>query len=201
VRTRTGGRTWFVRLIMLTICVGSILLLYWSLFVRLLPVTRQHQERAIEMSRLSDEVEQLRIKWDPEAVEQVRARFEVARQSLFAAPVELEQWKTGLERNAASRALETRLTLGEPQPASAAEQPLSRVQADLQLWPFTVLGLTNPPYHRVLGYFQDVVNSPKRVDLIELHVQGNSNSVQEARAVVHVLTGELEPAPSPDRLP
>jgi hypothetical protein len=53
-----------------------------------------------------------------------------------------------------------------------------------------VLGLTNSPYHRVLGYFQDVVNAPKRIDLLELRVDGNSNSVEYARAVFQVMSGD-----------
>jgi hypothetical protein len=178
---------------MLAICVGSVLLLHWSLFVRLLPVTRQHQDRATQMTRLADEVERLRLKWDPQAVELIRSRFQAARQSLFGGSNDLNRWRTGLEREAGSRALEAGLTLGEPQTNAAINRSFASVKAELEVWPLTVLGFTNSPYQRVLGYFDDVVDSPKRVDLIELSVRGNSNSIQQARAVLHLLAGDLAP--------
>jgi hypothetical protein len=188
---RSGARTWFWRLTTVLICAGSAGLVYWSLFERLLPVSREHQASTIEMSRLSDEVEQMRLRWDPVEAEETRARYHGLGQLLFGEATELEGWETGLERDAGPQALEAVLTMGPGVPEPGLTDPIERVGAELEVWPLPVLGLTNSPYRRVMGYLQDVVNTPKRIDLLELRVVGESNSVQEARARLEVLRGTL----------
>lgn len=183
--------TWF-RLAMLVVCLASIGLVYWSFFLRFLPVSSEHEADITELSRLSDEVEQLQLRLDPVEAEQTRVRFEAARQLLFSDADALQQWGMTLERDALSRALDVNVVLGDAEEEAEEVTELSRVSAELTLWPMTVVGLTNSPYQRVLGYFQDVVTAPKRIDLLELRVDGNSNSVEYAHARFQVMSGHPE---------
>jgi hypothetical protein len=198
---RRSARTSLFRLAMIGICLASIGLVYWSFFMRFLPVSGEHQAHITELSRLSDEVDQLRARLDPVEVEQTRVRFAAARQLLFASGDDLQQWGMTLERDALSRALEVSVELGDAEEEDQDHPELSRVSAELTLWPLTVVGLTNSPYQRVLGYFQDVVTAPKRIDLLELRVDGNSNSVEYVHARFQVMSGHPDLVVAGEGLP
>ena len=182
---------WVVRFVMILICVGSIGLVYWSLFLRLQPVSRLHQETFIRMSQLSDEVEQLRLRWTPEEISQTQARFRAARRLLFAGRAELQEWEKETARQSASMMIETVFEIGQPEPHPLAGLNLASVRADLHIWPAVPVGVTNAPYKQVLGFIHTVANSPKRLDLLELSVVGDSNSVAQARARLQFL-GEAD---------
>ncbi|HUS37560.1 MAG TPA: hypothetical protein VM680_19585, partial [Verrucomicrobiae bacterium] len=46
------------------------------------------------------------------------------------------------------------------------------------------------PYARLLKFTDELASSPKRLDLLELSVTGDSNSVSQAQVVMQLLAGE-----------
>jgi hypothetical protein len=185
---------------MIVICLGSAAMVCWSLFLRLQPVTREREESFARMSRLSDEVEQLRRKWNPAEVEATKAQHRAAQRLLFAGPAELQEWEKEAGRQSQSLMLESALELGRREGHPVAGQDVESVRADLYVRPAVPVGVTNSPYQQVLGFVQGVINSPKRVDLLELAVDGDSNSVAQARARMQFFAlrpGTNTPGPAP----
>ena len=193
---RSTIRTWVARLVMLMICAGSVGLVYWSLFARFQPVSRLQKEKVVEFSILANEVEQLRLKWNPAEVKQTRARFRAAQKLVFTGPAELSEWEKETARESVSMMLETALEVGSAVPHPLVGLNLESLRTDLYIRPIVPVGVTNSPYQQLLGFIRSVGNSTKRVDLLELSVDGDSNSVALARARLQFLSqagGKSEP--------
>jgi hypothetical protein len=184
---KTGAGIWLVRVVMTLVCAGSVWLGYWSLVVRLQPVNREYKEKTIELSRLADQVEQMKLKLQAAEAENIRERYETARQYLFAGADDLESWQAELRSQGILMTYEAAAAFGEQQPYPKAGDKLGFIPANLEFRPVDVIGMTNSPYKRLLGLMQTLARSPKRFDLLELVADGNSDSVREARAMVHLL--------------
>jgi hypothetical protein len=186
---RSTGSIWGVRIGMFAGVALSLALLYWSVFVRLLPVTAEHNLQARQMTRLADELELLRRRWSPTEIEEIKVRYAAARESLFKPEQEMGGWETQILEQARIGTLDAKVKMGAPQPAGPIEG-ISAITAEVSLQPNTILGATLTPYARVLKFTEALTASPKRLDLIELSVTGDSNSISQAQAVVQLLAGE-----------
>jgi hypothetical protein len=184
---RSSVGLWLMRLGIVLVCASSLWLVYWSLILRLQPVNREFKDKTIELSRLADEVEQLKLKWKAADVEQVRERFNAARDYLFDGAEDLESWQGELRSQGILMTFDAAVKFGEKQPYPKAGGKLAYIPADIELRPVEVIGMTNSPYKRLLALMQTLARSPKRFDVVELVAEGNSNSVREARAVLQLL--------------
>ena len=183
---RSQGSMWGVRLGLAAGLAISLGLLYWSVFIRLSPVTTEHRQRAIEMTRASDELEMLRRRWAPNEVEELKARHARAQKSLFNAKQDLVDWETQMRDQARAKAWDADVKMGAPQPTNAPVPGITVATAAVNLQPL-VMGSTNlSAYARLLRVTEALADSPKRLDLIELSVTGDSNSVSQAQAVVQL---------------
>ena len=186
---RTAGSIWTVRIGLFAGVAVALALLYWSVFIRLLPVSAEHNARSREMTRVSDELESLRMRMTPDQIEAIKARYAQAQQALFDPAQELSAWQTQVSEQASAGTYEAKVNFGTPQPAGAIEG-ISAIPAEVTLQPTVIIGGTATPYARLLKFTESLATSPKRLDLLELSVTGNSNSVSQARAVVQLLAGE-----------
>jgi hypothetical protein len=184
---KTGAGIWLARAAMVIVVAGAVGLIYWSIIVRLQPVNRQFIEVTMELSRLADEVEQMKIKLRAADVENVKARYESARQYLFGPDADLEDWQIELKSQGQLMTYHAGVRFGERQPYPNAGQKLAFVPASIELRPVDAVGMTNSPYKRLLELMQALSRSPKRFDMVELVAEGNSNSVREARAAIQLL--------------
>jgi hypothetical protein len=187
---RSVRSIWTVRFALLLGIALALGILYWSVFERLLPVNAEHRTRALEMTRLADEVEALRGRWTPAQKQEVRARYERAKQALFNPAHDLTDWQAQVLEQARMRVMEANVNLGPLQPLVSPEPGLSTITAQINVAPDSVLGSTTPSYARLLKFAQAVASSSKRLDLLELNVTGDSNSVSQAQAVVKLLATE-----------
>lgn len=188
---RSAGSVWLLRICLLAGCIFSVALVWWSID-RLMPVMDQNKAKALEMSQLGDEVEQLKYKWNPAEAEQTEKDFRAVQQVLFSEPEEIRQWGGELEGRADFAAFKTKLEVGnaEPHPGGAGE--LSVIPARLILHPTAIPGSTNTAYGRLLSFSRLMMDSKKRFDLMELSVEGDSNSVRNVEAVVQLFASERE---------
>jgi hypothetical protein len=175
---------------MFLVVILALGLLYWSVFMRLLPVTAQHRDKALEMTRLADELEQLRARWTPRQIEETKARFERLQANLFDPARDLADWQVQVQEQARMRVLDARLELGPLQPLTGAATGISAMTAQLNLSPNSVLGSAATPYSRLLRFTESLAGTSKRLELLELNVTGDSNSVSHATAVVQLYAAE-----------
>ena len=186
---RSAGSIWGVRIGLFAGVGFALGLLYWSVFVRLLPVAAENNLQSRQMTRLADELEILRRRWSPAEIEDVKVRFAAAQELLFKPEEEIANWQAQILEQARVNTLDAKVKVGAPQPAGGIDG-ISAVTAEVTLQPNLILGATRTPYARVLKFSEALATSPKRLDLVELSVTGDSNSVNQAQAVVQLLTGE-----------
>jgi hypothetical protein len=173
-------------------CAGSCWLLYWSFVSRLQPVSRELQKKTSEMSHLADDVEQMRFKLDRKEVAQTRARYQAAQQFLFAGPGDLNAWEEEVKIQAGSMRLEAICQLGEAEPHPQARAKLGLIKAQLGIRPAYIPGATNSTVPAVAELHAKHDETAKRFDLLELSVEGDTNSVKQALAVVQLWSDERE---------
>jgi hypothetical protein len=179
-----------VRLGMFAVLALSLWLLWWSLFVRLAPVHRQFQEKTRDLSELADQVDKLKLQWPAPRLEQLAAQYQDAQGLLFADPEAVADWAKGIPLQAAPMGLEAAIQLGAPQAGPEPAAKLSVTRASLNLSPSRTAGITNTPYQRLLTFTGSLAESERRIDLLELSVSGNSNSIQQASVVVRIWSPE-----------
>ena len=92
------------------------------------------------------------------------------------------------------RVLELAENAGEPSPFPALTNEVSILAMTFELEPMPILVTTNTPYSRVLAFADGVMaRTDKRFELVSLSVDGNSNSVARAVAVVNLFTSPNSP--------
>ncbi len=191
---RQVWRAFVVRSGMVLVCLVCLGVVSWSLFYRLQPINREHQKRALELSHLADDVERWRMRSKEGPPEVVKAQFEESTELLFTNETQIREWQIRLRRKAPSLGLEAKVKLDPARPYAGLEQRLAWVQANVEVNPTQVILATNSAYQRVLKFSQALLNGDKHCDFLELSVQGNSNSVQHASAVVRLLATPGTPA-------
>lgn len=185
---RSAKSAWTVRAVILLSVTGCLALLYWSVFVRLLPVTTEHREKALEMTRTADELEQLRARWTAQQIEEIKEQYARAQEALFQREEELATWEEETRNEASARVLAATL---KRQPAiTSRADGIQMITAQVDVFPEDIFGSTNSPYNRLLLFADALARSPKRLDLIDLSVVGNSNSISQAQAVVQLFSTE-----------
>ena len=187
---RSAKSAWMVRAVILLSVAGCLVLLYWSVFIRLLPVTTEHREKALEMTRTADELEQLRGRWTEQQIAEIKERYARAQEALFQRDEELAAWEEATRNEASMRALAATVKRQPAIPITSTADRINRITAQLNVVPEVIFGSTNSPYNRLLPFANAIAHSPKRLDLIELSVVGNSNSISEAQAVVQLFSRE-----------
>jgi len=185
-----------LRLVILVIVLVCSVLIWWSISRRLLPAGRQLHDKAAVMSRLENEVQQLEMNWNIAEAEQTESRFQQAKATLITGPEMLAKWQKDNERRARAQALvllpPTEARKSRPFPG--ARQGLGLLLVAMDLRPLETGRATNSPYRCLLEFTRLLQDSGKRFDLTELSANGSSNSLQQARLVLHLWTAEnLQP--------
>jgi len=193
-RARSATSLWLLRSALLLAIIGSALLIYWSYAKRLQPVTTEQREKTSQMSRLADEIEQLRLKWTPQQIEKTKADYSDAKSVLFKDEEEIDGFKTRVHSHASMRVLNLIQDSADVSPHPALTNEVSILPMNLEVEPLPILVTTNTPYSRVLSFAEGVMaRSEKRFELVSLTVAGNSNSVSRAVAVVNLFTFPKSP--------
>lgn len=186
---RKAGSIWLVRMALFAGLGAALGLLYWSVFVRLLPVTKEHNAKALQMTRAADELETLRRRFTADEIEGIRSRYAQAQDSLFDLTSGTTEWQTQIEEEARNGTLISNVKLGTPS-VSTNIAGIAAITAEVTLQPNINERTNVTAYARLLKFTDGLAATPKRLDLLELSVTGDSNSVSQAQVVVQLLAGE-----------
>ena len=183
-------RTILIRLAMAVVLGISVWLALWSYFKRFQPVALEYLQKTAEQARLSSEVQRLERDWNAVEAARVETQYAAARGQLLSGSGALADWEQQLKRETLDLALTATPRLGPPEPCAANDLRLTNVTVAVDLQPAAIAGTTNGPYHRLLGFTRLLQDSAKRTDLVALEADGRSNSVEHARAVLRLWSGE-----------
>ena len=172
-------RAFLARVAMLLVLFGSVALVWWS-FNRLPPVEKKLQAQSDKLAHLEDEVMQMELKWNPREAEQVAAKFKQAQEELFTGNDEFIRWQEDLKRQTNQFVLEVKAQTGRTQDCPLPNKVFSVISTTIEVQPADEPS-ASPPYKRLLDFAQSLTTQKKRVDLMELSVNGNSNSVTKAQ--------------------
>src|SRR5438045_9068450 len=154
------------------------------------PMQRLHHQRGPESARLTSEVQQLEMKWNAEESAKLDAQIKEAHQSLLSGPEECDGWQQEVKKNGKLLAFETTIHPGASQAHPHKEQKLSILPVTIDLRLAAASRSTNSPYQRLLNFAKTLEQPDRRIDLLEFSVHGNSNSVQQAQAVLQLWSEE-----------
>ena len=179
---------------MLLAVAACATLVWWSVSRRLLPATRELRDQTVAMTRLAREVEELEKNWNEEEVQRTEERYKQAQELLFNSDADLLDWKEETEREAVAMNLAATTQTNQARP-HATESTLALRPVNVRIDPVPVIRTTNSPYRRFLGLAETLQKQAKRVDLLELSVTGNSNSLQRANLTLEAWASAGKAAP------
>jgi hypothetical protein len=173
------------RIIMLALFVGSVMLVFWSVN-RLPPLNRELQVQSSMVSQLADQVERMQSNWNTQEADEVAKAVKATREALFASPEEYTKWQQEIQKQSAPLGLDASAQLLKAKPTSDNKFASTPAVIAIEVQPATETAVTNSPYKRLLEFGQSLARPNKRVDVTELTVSGNSNSVAQARIEVQL---------------
>lgn len=164
---------------------------FWC-YQRLVPVQREAREAASQINRLSTEIGLMEGRLSAEELAKLAADYQRAQGLLFSTPETLKHWLTQLRLDMVPLALDAAAELGRPAITSSSNLAVAVVPATLSLTlqPSRDVEGTRTPYERVLRFLDSLAREEKRVDVVELHVTGGSNSVNRVVAALQLWAGE-----------
>jgi hypothetical protein len=167
-----------VRLVLLLAFGGALYLSWWSVN-RLAPIDKLLQIQSEKIARLEDDVLKMELRWNPREAEEVADKFKVAQEQLFAGHDDFNRWKEELKRQTNQFTLDVKVQTGRTQACPLPNKVFAIIPTVIDLQNSDETS-TKPAYKRLLEYTQSLTTQKKRVDLVELKVGGNSNSVSKA---------------------
>jgi hypothetical protein len=170
---------------MLIIFVGALVLLWWSVN-RLPPLNRDLQMQTAKVSQLADQVERLQANWKPAEAEQVAQSVKETREKLFATPEEYTKWQQEIQSHSTPLGLDASSQLLKAKATPDNKFSATPAMIAIEVQPTTDSAVTNSPYQRLLEFGQSLAKPSKLVDVTEMTVTGNSNSVTQARIEVQL---------------
>src|SRR5687768_1278822 len=132
---RSAKSVWLLRTVLFLTVLSSAILVYWSYAHRLQPVTAEQRAKASQMSQVSDEIEQLRFRWGPKQIEQARAQYDAAKETLFQDEDQIATWTQTLRADGDLRALDLQVKTGVPQVFTNLAAEISIVPVTIEVRP------------------------------------------------------------------
>lgn len=166
----------------LLLAIGVSLLTAWWSVNRLIEAQRQTAALDQQVARLNSDIERMHATWSATRIAEVDARFSQAQENLFDGAEALNAWQNDILEASIPLALDTVIQFKETRPASIGAQDLTVMSADVDLAPAPGVASDRTSYRRILHLAQRLTSQPRRLDLVELAVQGGSNSVRHASA-------------------
>ena len=173
------------RVVLLLIFGAALLLLVWSVN-RVPPLNAELQLQSFQVSRLADEVERLQANWNTNEAAEVAQAVKTTREQMFASPEEYIKWQQEIQNQSTPLGLDASSQLLKAKPTPDNRFSATPAVIAIEVQPSTETTVTNSPYKRLLEFGQSLARPSKRVDVTELTVIGNSNSVAQARIEVQL---------------
>jgi hypothetical protein len=187
-----ASRLWrgLARVTLVLVAGGSVWLLWWS-FNRLLTEQTKSEQLNRTVQRLTQELDQMSADLSLQSATRVVERLEAEQEGLLIQESGLTNWVAGLQVKAVPLVLDVQHRLGNALPLDASHG-LTVIPLTLELTPVAEVEAVGSPYQRILQFCHLLTSQGPRVDFVELNVRGESNSVQQATAVVHLWVGREE---------
>jgi hypothetical protein len=189
----TRRRALAFRAVVLLVLAAGLSLVYWSIN-RLIPLQRQTRTVTSNLSRLTADIQLMESRWTSNEVERILTQFERLPDRLLVGSDALDLWLKSLRDQLVPLALESSTEFGTAAVQQAASRFVTTIPATVSVAVRPTPGIESyrSPYQRVLRLTQFLSNQPKRVDLLELDVSGNSNSVSRAVAVLNLWASDAQ---------
>jgi len=183
-------RALLIRLVMLTVFAGSVGLAVWSM-TKLPPAERKLDQQNKKIADLESDIQRLEVKPSPLEAERVAVQYRQVQELLFRDADEAMGWAE-LSRQPDQFILTAEAQVGKTQACALSKTKFPIISATLELKATNSLytRYTNSAYKSLLDFAQRLTSQSKRVDLVELTVSGNSNSVSMARIGLHLWAQE-----------
>ncbi len=185
------SRPLLVRVVLFSVFAASAGLVWWSVD-RLAPLDKKLEQLNTKLAGLENEIQHLELNPNPLLVEQMAAKFRQVEEELFASHDEAIEWPE-LKRSPSRFVLKAEAQVGRTQACPLAGKQFSIVSANLDLQSTPSAASASSPYKQVLEFAQTLTTQKKRVDLVELTVSGNSNSVSVAKMGLQLWAQENRP--------
>jgi len=185
-------KTTLVRLSLFLI-FGASLVLAWGSVNRLQPMEKMLQAQSEKIARLEDDVLKMELKWNQREADEVAAKFRQAQELLFTGGDEVIRWQGELKNQPYQFSLDVKAMAGRTQACPLPNKVFSVIPTTLDMQASLDETATKPPYNRLLDFAQNLTTQKKRVDLVELTVNGNSNSVSQAKMGLQLWAQESRP--------
>lgn len=179
------------RIVLILVAGGSVFLLWWS-FNQLLTEQAKSEHLNRTVQRLTQELDQMSSDLSQQSASRVVERLAAEEVGLLIQEAALTNWVTELQQKAVPLVLDVVPKLGSALPLDATHG-LAVIPLTLELAPVAEVEAVGSPYQRILQFCQVLTSQGPRVDLVELSVRGESNSVNQATAVVHLWVGRATP--------
>ena len=173
------------RIVMLILFVGALWLLIWSAN-RLPPLNREIERETGKVAQLADQVEQLQVGWNAAEADAILKSVKETRAQFFATPEEYTKWQQEIQSQTAPLGLDASSQLLKAKPTVEEKFSVMPAVIAIEVQPSAETSVTNSPYTRLLEFGRTLAHPSKRVDVTELTVTGNSNSVTQARIEVQL---------------
>jgi hypothetical protein len=176
--------------------IGGALWMAWWSVNRLALLQKKSADLTQNASRLAVETELMLAQQTPEKAESVNLRFDGTRRVLFDSGDAIGEWREQLQEAAVPLALDTAVQFQGIRSNTIGDQSLTLIQAVVNVTPARGVPPARPMYQRVLDFTHQLATQPRRVDILELRVEGGTNSVGEASATVELWATDSPAAPS-----
>jgi hypothetical protein len=180
------------RIVMLVLFVGSLWLLVWSAN-RLPPLNREIEKESSRVAQLADQVDQLQAGWNPTEAQQVAKTAQETKAQFFATPEEYTKWQQEIQSQTSPLGLDASSQLLKTKPTVEEKFSVMPAVIAIEVQPSAETKVTNSPYNRLLEFGKTLAHPSKRVDVTELTVSGNSNSVTQPRIEVQLWSQAKNP--------
>ncbi len=176
------------------LAAAACLAVSWWSVLRLRPLEAEATALNQQIAKLAAGIDTMTAsiaKWGaPEAVEE---RYREGTNQVMEGTADVQQWVERITAAQAPLAFEIKVQFDAPVPQPWTNLNTAMLSATLEARPAVGVPGRTTPFQRLLDLNKLVTDSPKRVDLVGLEVQGLSNSVSEAKLHVHLWARNLPP--------
>jgi hypothetical protein len=173
------------RVLLLSCVIGSLSLLWWSV-QRLTPVRTRAEDLSRTILQVTTDLEAMGSKWSVDGAHELLEDLdEQSAQRLFN-DHSLSNWMAELRLQTIPLVLDTSIQVGAHVAASTNANSPVILPITFDVTPRPDMESSYSPYQRLLRFLFQLSNSQKRVDLVELEVHGQTNSIRYAQALLHL---------------
>ncbi len=159
--------------------------LLWTSVSRLVRARAESREVSRRIAQLSGEIDVMRAQWPGSRTQAIADRLPAAQASLFSGPPAVAEWIESVRARAIPLDLETDFEFIGAR-TQAFDRSVAVIRTRVQVAPDHDADSPRPAYHRLLALGEVLARHEKRLDILELTVHGDSNSVAEASAVIEM---------------